>query len=271
MPDQVQDQPAESDLLQTSGRPRKPRALRRDALVLDAEDIALEAAQQVARKGMVGEHLGAAMVGERLALHRFASLDPGYPGWAWEVSLSRAPRSKVVTVCEADLIPGPDALLAPPWVPWRDRLEPDDVSRRDVLPYEASDPRLRAGFEQAEDDEGADRRGLDHMGYGRPRVLSKEGMDEAARRWYDSERGPVPGTKPAEMCSNCGFLVKMAGSLGSLFGVCANGWSPDDGSAVSLDHTCGAHSETDQPRRQSQWPVTPPRVDDSQVEYASEA
>lgn len=269
MPDEMREEPAQPRLLQDSERPRKPRALRRDAVVLEAEDVALEAAKEVARRGTVGEHLGATMAGERLALHRFASLDPGYPGWAWEVSVSRAPRSRVVTVCEADLIPGPDALLAPPWVPWRDRLEPDDVSRRDVLPYEANDPRLRAGFEQVEE-EGADHRTIDQMGYGRPRVLSQEGLDAAARRWYNSERGPVAGTKPTEMCSNCGFLVKMAGSLGTVFGVCANEWSPDDGGVVSLDHTCGAHSETDQPRRQSQWPVTPPRIDDSDVEYLSE-
>jgi hypothetical protein len=27
--------------------------------------------------------------------------------------------------------------------------------------------------------------------------------------------------------------------------VCANEWSPSDGRVVSLDHGCGAHSETD--------------------------
>jgi len=29
------------------------------------------------------------------------------------------------------------------------------------------------------------------------------------------------------------------------FGVCANEWSPSDGRVVTLDHGCGAHSETD--------------------------
>ena len=41
----------------------------------------------------------------------------------------------------------------------------------------------------------------------------------------------------------CGFLVPMAGSLGRVFGVCANEYAPDDGRVVSLDHGCGAHSE----------------------------
>ena len=37
----------------------------------------------------------------------------------------------------------------------------------------------------------------------------------------------------------------MAGALRSVFGVCANEWSPSDAQVVSLDHGCGAHSEVD--------------------------
>lgn len=242
------------------------RAWRRDEVLLSAVDLALEATEETARAGMVGEHLGAMMIGERLAVHRFATLNPGYPGWVWEVSLARAPRSKKATVCEVELIPGPAALLAPKWVPWSDRLEPSDVSRTDILPYEANDPRLRAGFEQTEE-EGADQRAIDQIGYGRKRVLSQDGLDQAAERWYNSANGPVPGTKAKAMCANCGFLLKISGSMGTLFGACANGWSPDDGSVVSLDHTCGAHSETDQPKYRPQWPVVPSRINDSSVEY----
>lgn len=251
------------------GPQRRPVSWRRDQLLLDSVDEAREAAEEIARRGTVGEHLGAVMIGERLALHRFASTDSGYPGWVWEVSLARAPRAKKVTVCEADLAPGHGALLAPEWVPWSDRLEPGDMSRADVLPYEANDPRLQSGFEQTQE-EGADARPIDEIGYGRPRVLSQDGLDQAAQRWYNSARGPVPGTKTSAMCSNCGFLVKVTGSLGTLFGVCANGWSPDDGGIVSMDHTCGAHSETDQPARRAQWPVMPSRIDDFGVEYLSE-
>lgn len=242
-----------------------PKKLRRDPVLFDAVDLAREAVEQTARAGMVGEHLGAAMLDERLAVHRFENINPGYPGWVWEVSLARAPRSKRATVCEVDLIPAAGALLAPEWIPWSDRLEPGDYSRTDVLPFEANDPRLRSGFEQAED-EGADVRAIDEIGLGRKRVLSQEGMDEAATRWYKSSHGPVPGTKPKAMCVNCGFLIKISGSMGSMFGVCANGWSLDDGSVVSLDHSCGAHSETDQPKIRSQWPVIPSRIDDYLVE-----
>jgi hypothetical protein len=45
----------------------------------------------------------------------------------------------------------------------------------------------------------------------------------------------------------CGFLVQICDPLGRVFGVCANEYAPDDGRVVSLDHGCGAHSESVSP------------------------
>jgi hypothetical protein len=77
------------------------------------------------------------------------------------------------------------------------------------------------------------------------RVLSAIGRDDTAARWYHSEHGP--GTPLARAapgpCVTCGFLVRLGGPLGRVFGVCANEYAPDDGRVVSLDHGCGAHSE----------------------------
>lgn len=244
--------------------PKQP--VREDAALFAAEETARQAAVDISRATSVGDHLGVSMVDTRLAAHRFACLDAGYPGWFWEVTVSRAPRSKSVSVCEVSLIPGDEALLAPRWVPWDERLQPGDVSREDVLPYNANDSRLVSGFEQTDDD--ADRLEIPELGLGRPRVLSAEGIDLAAERWYASDRGPTPGAKPSQTCSSCGFLLRMTGSLGQLFGVCANEWSPDDGTVVSLDHACGAHSETDESRRPPQFPVVPPRMDDFSIDYS---
>ena len=47
------------------------------------------------------------------------------------------------------------------------------------------------------------------------------------------------------------FLKNLTASS-SVFGVCANEWSPSDGQVVSLDHGCGAHSETDVEARAEQ-------------------
>lgn len=237
------------------------RAVRRDATLLEAQAEARAGVLEVAKPEAVGDHVESRMVAERLALHRFASVDPGYPGWVWEVTIARAPRSKVITVCEVGLFPGEGALVAPPWIPWSDRLRPGDIGREDVLPFNANDPRLVSGFEQT-DQTLEDVHGVEELGLGRARVLSSEGIREAANRWYDSERGPVAGIKPQATCSTCGFLLKLGGSLGQVFGVCANEWATDDGSVVSLDHGCGAHSETDTKQRRPQWPITPSRLDD---------
>ena len=67
-------------------------------------------------------------------------------------------------------------------------------------------------------------------------------------------------------CSTCGFFVPLAGPLRRIFGICANEWAADDGRVVSLDHGCGAHSETDLPDQGAEWPVLPSRLDESAME-----
>ena len=69
----------------------------------------------------------------------------------------------------------------------------------------------------------------------------------AAQRWYDGSHGPSAevAQHAHDRCATCGYFEPMAGALRAVFGVCANAWSPSDGLVVSLDHGCGAHSETD--------------------------
>ena len=91
---------------------------------------------------VVGEHLGVHADGERVVTHAFAATLPGYTGWFWAVTLARVPRGKTATVDEVVLLPGADALLAPAWVPWQERLQPGDLSPGDLLPTAPDDPRL---------------------------------------------------------------------------------------------------------------------------------
>jgi hypothetical protein len=77
------------------------------------------------------------------------------------------------------------------------------------------------------------------------RVLSAVGRDEAALRWHAGDQGPrseLASTAPAS-CLTCGFMVRLSGPLGRVFGACANEFAPDDGKVVSVDHGCGAHSD----------------------------
>jgi hypothetical protein len=248
-----------------------------DTVLAAAVDLAREAAVDAAGADQVGEHEGVRAEGQRLATHYFGSTASGYPGWRWAVTLARAPRAKIATVCEVALLAGEGAITAPPWLPWSERLQPGDVGREDVLPYSADDIRLMPGY-AATGDEEADRLALYELGLGRPRVLSPEGRAQAATRWYTGEHGPVElgtaGGSPsgrrrgrvAAHCSTCGFLMLMAGSMRTVFGVCSNEWSPDDGQIVSMDHGCGAHSETDVFDTRRDWPDKAPVVDDLALE-----
>ena len=227
-----------------------------------AIELARHALEEITDPITVGEYLAAAPEAERLVTHLFDCTLSGYRGWRWAVTLSRVPRSRTATVCEMALLPGEEALLAPAWVPWAERLEPGDITRSDRLPRKETDERLEPGWEATGED--ADAVALDELDLGRPRVLSAQGVASAAERWYGGDHGPdAEGVRKAHAtCSTCGFFLPMAGALRAIFGVCANEWAADDGSVVSLDHGCGAHSETDLPDQGPEWPINPSRVDD---------
>ena len=222
-------------------------AATKDAVLGSAVDLAREVAIDLAEDPSdVGEYLGLVVEGERLVSHRFASAARGYRGWEWTVTVARVPRGRTATVCEAELLPGPDAVLGQAWLPWSERIRPGDIGPGDVLPFKADDPRLEPGWTPTGDPE-LDDVAIDELALARVRVLSPEGRDEAAERWYRGPHGPTSAGSlaSAAACGSCGFLVPLQGSLGTVFGVCANQWSPDDGTVVSVDHGCGAHSETD--------------------------
>ena len=224
-----------------------------------ARDAAIDAAGDV---DAVGEHLNATEIEERLVTHTFACTLDGYRGWVWAVTVSRAPRGKDAAVCEAHLVPADDALLAPSWIPWAERIRPGDLEPSMVLPLIKEDARLIPGYQQT-NDEDADAVAIWEFGLGRERVLAPEGLDAAADRWYRGSHGPtapsaVTSTAP---CESCAFLVPIAGSLRGAFGVCTNEWSPSDGKVVSRDHGCGAHSQTDVDKQIAQWPADNPIID----------
>ncbi len=239
----------------TSSRPRRAPVL--DAACRDAVEPARAAVLEIVPEAHVGEYLGALAEDDRVVTHRFVCLAPGYRGWVWAVTVARASRGRTVTIAEIAMLPGEDALVAPPWVPWSERVEPGDLGVGDVLPTEVDDPRLAPGWSGLDDLAAAsDEPGLRpngwEIGIGRRRVLSPEGRDDAATRWIAGDTGPqapmarsAPGT-----CSTCGFLMPIGGPTGSAFGVCANGMSPADGRVVALTYGCGAHSEAapDRPR-----------------------
>ncbi len=216
-------------------------------MTFDATDLALNAAVETAGdKGQVGAFVSVEFDEDSgLANYLFEAKISGYEGWRWSVTIAKVDEDSTPTICDVVMIPGPDALLAPKWIPYADRLQPGDVGVGDIVPSQPDDPRLVPGFAALPQDEELDPTQLWELGLGRLRVLSIEGRDQAANRWYEGDRGPnaaVAKLAP-KPCGSCGFFLPIAGSLRSAFGVCANAISPEDAKVVSADHGCGAHSE----------------------------
>ncbi|EST39275.1 hypothetical protein N566_02880, partial [Streptomycetaceae bacterium MP113-05] len=264
-----------------------------DRLCAEAVGLARDAAEETALPGGVGEWIEAVPEGDRVVTHLFECRTPGYRGWRWAATVARASRARVVTLDETALLPGPDSLLAPEWLPWNERLRPGDLGPGDLLPTESEDLRLEPGFsgedapppnsvvaeeavttpaaDEAHDAEVAaqqppGRAGINalaqEIGMARARVLSRYGLHTAADRWQESHgpRTAMAQAAPAS-CVSCGFLMPLAGSLRQAFGVCANQYSPADGQVVSLSYGCGGHSEAAVMPKPPQPP--PPVVDET--------
>lgn len=181
----------------------------------------------------------------RVETYLFEANLAGYKGWRWCVTIAIVDKKSEPTICDVVVLPGPDALLAPEWVAYRDRIQPGDVGVGDIVPSALDDTRLVPSVHSLIADEELDAMQVFDLGLGRARVMSIEGRDQASKRWYEGDRGPQSPIAQAapKPCSSCAFFLPIAGSLRSSFGVCANAISPEDARVVSVDHGCGAHSE----------------------------
>jgi hypothetical protein len=211
-----------------------------------AVDVARAAIVEGSGDDTVGDYLGVGYEDPTSATHRFLAHLPGYQGWQWAVVVASYPGADHATVSEVVLVPGPESLLAPEWLPWDQRIRPGDLSPGDLLAPPSEDPRLVPGFMSSGDpqvDETAA-----EVGFGRRQVMGPWGRAEAAQRWHDGDYGPraqmAQSTK--RVCRDCGFFLPLAGSLGAMFGVCGNEMSAD-GHVVDFEYGCGAHSDTPAP------------------------
>ncbi|ORB72599.1 hypothetical protein BST44_18905 [Mycobacterium scrofulaceum] len=216
------------------------------AVLTGAADQARAAVVEFSGADSVGDYLGVSYEDPAAATHRFLAHLPGYQGWQWAVVVAAHPGADHATVSEVVLIPGPTALLAPPWVPWDQRVRPGDLSPGDLLAPAADDPRLVPGYVASGDDQ------VDEMaaeiGLGRRWVMSAWGRAAAAERWRTGDHGPdsAMARSTKRVCRDCGFFLPLAGALGAMFGVCGNELSAD-GQVVDRQYGCGAHSDTPAP------------------------
>lgn len=254
----------------------------------------------------VGDYVTSVTTDDGVTDFRFEALMKGYEGWQWSVTLYHDEELDHWTIDESTLAPTDQALLPPKWVPWKDRLLPSDLSVTDSIGTPEDDERLEAGISvdetvsateetnaertaaaAAEAEEGQGEQGIEaaqtavddvveaveELDLSRRHVLSPLGQEQTAQRWYEGPRGPKSlSTKTADghLCSTCGFFIPLQGSLKTMFGVCANRWSPDDGKVVSVDHGCGEHSEIQQPEPSRLWIQTKPAYDDLHIDVVAQ-
>jgi hypothetical protein len=158
-----------------------------DAVLAAAVDVARAAVEGIAKASEIGEHLAARTEGDRVVTHLFESRLPGYIGWQWYAVLTRNSRSKVITVNELGLLPSEDSILAPEWVPWAERVRPEDAREEDVpedsVPGDAvaedSAPEGRDAGENADDGADPEENAAAAAG-GIPAAASHTDQDEAA-------------------------------------------------------------------------------------------
>ncbi|MDQ5860920.1 MAG: DUF3027 domain-containing protein [Actinomycetota bacterium] len=141
-----------------------------DAFLAAAVGEARTAIEGITAASDIGAHLAAKSEGDRLVTHLFESKMAGYHGWQWYAVLTRNSRSKVVTVSELGHLPSEDSILSPEWVPWAERVRPEDAraaeeeespaaeafaSEPDASQAEADTPGSEGQDEESEDDEPA--------------------------------------------------------------------------------------------------------------------
>ena len=224
---------------------KNSRALRVDD-PFGASEIARAAAlEDVKNEKFVGSQVSFESDDDHVATYLFEAFLPGYVGWRWAVTVAKVDGDSAPTICDVVLLPGADALLAPEWIPYSERITAEDVGVGTIVPTAADDARLVPASSVLPADEELDLHELFELGAGRLRVLSIEGRDQAAKRWIEGDRGPnAPIAQYApKNCGTCGFYLPIAGSFRQAFGVCANAISPEDARVVSVNHGCGAHSE----------------------------
>jgi hypothetical protein len=88
----------------------------------DHKTFAYNAAVEASSRNGVGFFIESIEEDEGVVTYLFEGKLKGYVGWRWSVSIFQGDENSEPTVSEVLLVPGPDSLVAPDWVPWSERL-----------------------------------------------------------------------------------------------------------------------------------------------------
>jgi hypothetical protein len=88
----------------------------------DLKAFAEVAAKSAAGKTALGKFIEVIEETEGVSTFLWEANQPGYLGWRWSVTIAQVDLETEPTLSEVVLVPGPDSLIAPNWIPWADRL-----------------------------------------------------------------------------------------------------------------------------------------------------
>ena len=192
------------------------------AQVLEQKDFARNALIEATSKSKVGNFIEVIEEGEGLATYLFENNQKGYVGWRWSITVFKLDESSPVTVSEVLLMPGPDSLVAPDWVPWSERLadykalqlELEKQAALDALEADSADE-VDEDDEDIEDAEDADSEEEDSEADAPASVeedLAVSDLEESEDAKDDSEDA---GRKPPRFLRRRkGFKIKKARGKG---------------------------------------------------------
>lgn len=239
---------------------------------LTSVELARQTAEETADMGpeAVGDFLRREDLGDGVYDFRFESGLTGYEHWQWAVTLYHDTELDEWTVNEAALLPMKRSLVAPNWVPFRDRLpgQSDEEIIQDLEPGSdesegGQQRRDRDGnlLDPADSDEDI-AEALTRFHLTRRLVPSPKGLQDTAQRWADSSSRLHSRAKGVVD----GFVVPLDGFLGRFYGVCTNKHCRYDGKVVPLNHTCADPVLSDQDVYKDLWPEDNPLVDSMHID-----
>ncbi len=121
--------------------------------VATLQETAYAAAVEAAPRNGVGSIVDTIDEGEGVTTFLFEAKLKGYVGWRWSITVFEQSDSSGATISEVLLMPGPDSLVAPDWVPWSERLADYKALQAEL---EAQAALEAAEAEDADEEEDAD-------------------------------------------------------------------------------------------------------------------
>lgn len=118
----------------------------------DNKTFAYNAAVEASTRNAVGFFIESIEEDEGVVTYLFEGKLKGYVGWRWSVSVFQVDENSPATISEVLLVPGPESLIAPDWVPWSERLADYKALQAELEAQAALDAEDAEDGEELDDD-----------------------------------------------------------------------------------------------------------------------